>query len=82
MLNRYLAAIAVTSLLMTPAAHAGKKAHPSPVVVTPIPGSIYSRRAIRRARLLIQMQMYELHKARLDRIREAIRRNLPPDLRN
>ena len=47
MLNRYLAAIAVTSLLMTPAARAGKKAHPSPVVARTLPESIYSRRAIR-----------------------------------
>ncbi|MBV9270301.1 MAG: hypothetical protein JO165_04350 [Candidatus Eremiobacteraeota bacterium] len=80
--NRYLALIVVTSLLATPAARAAKKAHPSPVTTAPCAGSLYSRAAVRRARILLQLQMYELRKARLERVREAIRRNLPPDLRN
>lgn len=82
MIDRYLAAMLVTSLLLAPAQAATKKAHPSPVAAAPLASPIYSKRALRRAKLLIQMQMFELRKARLDRVREAIRRNLPPELRN
>ena len=41
---------------------------------------IYSRRALRRARLLIQLRMLELREERLTCVERAIRRNLPPDL--
>jgi hypothetical protein len=46
------------------------------------PGEIYSRRALRRARLLIQMQMLELREQRLECVERAIRRNLPAVLRD
>lgn len=82
MINRYLATILVTSLLSTPAVATAKKAHPSRPVVTPVTGPLYSKRALLRAKLLIQMEMLELRQARLNRVREAVRRNLPPDLRN
>jgi len=83
MLNRYLATMLLTSLLSAPAPAATKKAHPSRAAAIPAANaSLYSKRALRRAKLLLEMQMLELKKARLDRVRDAIRRNLPPDLRN
>jgi len=41
------------------------------------PDEIYSRRALRRARLLIQMRVLELREERLACVERAIRRNLP-----
>lgn len=41
------------------------------------PGEIYSRRALRRARLLIQLRVLELREERLACVERAIRRNLP-----
>jgi hypothetical protein len=40
-----------------------------------------SRRALRHARLLIEMRMLELRDERLECIRRAILRRLPPELR-
>jgi hypothetical protein len=55
---------------------------PSPSATrTPIPGPLLSPRALRRARLLIQMRMLQLRDERLDCVRAAILRRLPPDLR-
>jgi hypothetical protein len=56
-------------------------AHPSPAATPLAPEELYSRRALRRARLLIQMRMLQLRDERLDCVREAILRRLPPDLR-
>jgi hypothetical protein len=62
--------------------------HPTPQV-RPSPGptahaltesQIYSRQALRRARLLIQMRMLQLRDEQLECVREAILRRLPPDL--
>jgi hypothetical protein len=71
------------------AAAAGPSPHPSPhssahasPAATPLtPEELYSRRALRRARLLIQMRMLQLRDERLECVREAILRRLPPDLR-
>jgi hypothetical protein len=38
---------------------------------------LFSRRALRRAKLLIQMRVMEFHEERLECIREALRRQLP-----
>lgn len=45
------------------------------------PEQLFSRRALRRARLLIQMRMLQLRDERLECVREAILRRLAPDLR-
>lgn len=42
---------------------------------------LLSPRALRRARLLIQLRMLELREERLECLRAAILRRLPPDLR-
>ena len=62
-------------------------APPHPVVraiVTPSPlppEALYSRRALRRARLFITLRMMELRDERLDCVRNVILNRLPPDLR-
>ncbi len=45
------------------------------------PDALYSRRALRRARLLIQLRLLELRDARFACLRTAIVRRLPVDLR-
>ena len=60
------------------------KEHPSPEPSAANASSadaLFSRRALRRARLLIQMRMLQLREVRLECAREAILRRLPPDLR-
>jgi hypothetical protein len=54
---------------------------PRPSAATTLPDELFSRRAIRRARLLIQMRMLQLRDERLECVREAILRRLPPELR-
>jgi hypothetical protein len=57
--------------------------------VTPVPSAaprassadaLFSRRAMRNARLLIQMRLLELREERLECVRAAILRRLPADL--
>lgn len=58
------------------------KASPSPhPPATLRPDALLSRRALRHARLLIEMRMLELRDERLECIRRAILRRLPPELR-
>jgi hypothetical protein len=45
------------------------------------PDALFSRRALRRARLLIQMRMFQLRDERLECVREALLRRLPDALR-
>lgn len=56
---------------------------PTPTVRhrAPAPEELYSRRALRRARLIIELRMLQLRKERLECVRRAIIRNLPPELR-
>lgn len=51
---------------------------PSPAPLTP--EEVFSRRALRRAKLLIQMRMLQLRDNRLECVREALRRQLPDAL--
>ncbi len=44
------------------------------------PSALLSRRALRNARLLIQMRLLELRAERLECVRAAILRRLPPEL--
>lgn len=53
-------------------------AEPSPGA--PSPDELFSRRALRRARLLIQMRMMQLRAERLECIRQALLRQLPDAL--
>lgn len=45
------------------------------------PEELYARRALRRARLIIELRLLQLRDERLECVRQAILRNLPPDLR-
>ena len=45
------------------------------------PDELYSRRALQRTRSIIELRLMELQRERLECVREAILRNLPPDLR-
>ncbi len=59
-------------------------AHPTarPSPAAPIsPDALFSRRALRRARLLIQMRMLQFRNERLGCVRAALLRQLPPALR-
>jgi hypothetical protein len=76
---------ALLSLLLagSPGAAAALPPHP---VLSPSPGAaspdvLFSRRALRRARLLIQMRLLQLREERLECVRQAILQQLPPDLR-
>ncbi len=52
----------------------------SPTPATLSPDEIFSRRALRRARLIIQLRMFQLRDERLECVREALLRRLPDAL--
>jgi hypothetical protein len=56
------------------------RATASPSAAPLSPEEVFSRRALRRARLLIQMRMMQLRDERLECVREALRRQLPDAL--
>ncbi len=75
MLDRYRAVLALTSLCLLAAApahrHASHSRHPN--LTPPAAGiEIYSRRALRRARIILQLKLLELHQLQLDRVRRAV----------
>lgn len=85
MLDRYRAALALTSLLALGAAPAySHHRHPArhrPILAAPPAGiELYSRRALRRAKIILQLRLLELHEEELDRVRRAVERHLPIDL--
>ena len=53
---------------------------PSIATPSPDPAALFNHHALRRARLLIEMRLFELRERRLGCVREAIRRRIPPDL--
>ncbi|MBV9056353.1 MAG: hypothetical protein JO351_06910 [Candidatus Eremiobacteraeota bacterium] len=65
--------------LLTAPAIAAPAMTPSPLPSSP--AALYSRRALRRAKLIIQMEMLQLRNERLDCIRAALLRQLPETLR-
>ncbi len=52
---------------------------PSPLPTSP--AALFSRRALRQARLIVQMEMLQLRNQRLDCIRAVLLRRLPEALR-
>jgi hypothetical protein len=84
MLDRYRAALALTSLLSLGAApghHRHPPRHSRPNLAAPSAGiALYSRRALRRAKIILQLRLLELHEEELDRVRRAVERHLPIDL--
>lgn len=76
-LHRVLAALALCFLLT--GSFAGSAAHRARPA--PSPEDLYSRRALRRARLVIELRLLQFRLERLECIRRAILANLPPDLR-
>ena len=84
MLDRYRAVLALTSLLSLGAAHAHHRhpaRHARSNLVAPAPGlELYSRRALRRAKIILQLKLLELREQQLDRVRRAVERHLPIDL--
>lgn len=71
------AAIAFSTAPAKPRAAATPVALPSSLQVD----QLLSKRALRRAKLLIQLRLYELREERLQCVRAAILRRLPWDLR-
>ncbi|MDE2482671.1 MAG: hypothetical protein KGN02_10820 [bacterium] len=76
MFVRYRAEVVLPSLALALglAAHPGAR-HPA---CAPAP-SLYSARALRRARLLLQLRLLELREERLERVREVILHRIPLD---
>ena len=84
MLDRYRAALALTSLLLLGAAsghHRHPARHSRSNLAVPAAGiELYSRRALRRAKIILQLRLLELQQEQLDRVRRAVERHLPIDL--
>ena len=77
-----LALLAILSAAPGSAAAAATPRPAAPASLAPFsPDALYSKRALRRARLLIQMRMLELRNERLECIRAALLRRLPEVLR-
>jgi hypothetical protein len=87
MLFRYRAALALTlaaacSLSASAAQPAGRR-HPRHTAAHAAAapsleaGALYSARALRRARIILQLKLLELRAERLERVRKALERNLP-----
>jgi len=84
MLARYLAALALTLALaasLPAAAHAPRhgRRHRSASTSGISAASLYSSRALRRARTILQLKLLELREERLERVRKAIERRVPID---
>jgi hypothetical protein len=80
MLDRYRAALALTSLCLLAASpgqhrHARHAKHES-LARPPAGIEVYSRRALRRARIILQLELLELHAMQLERVRKAVERAL------
>lgn len=83
---RYRAALALTLALAASLPAAAKpvrhhRAAPRRSVSTLVvsPDELYSRRALRRARIILQLKLMELRMLRLDQVRKALERHMPVD---
>jgi|GEM_PF-1784372 len=80
---RYRAALALTLALAAPlpAFATPRSRHVAlkrpPLSAPPAAAALYSRRALRRARIILQLELLELRAERLERVRKAIERNIP-----
>lgn len=74
---RYLIPLLVTSLTLGTAAHAGQKGRPAPCTVATASVDLYSHRALRRARTLLQLKLLELREERLNLVLDALARHAP-----
>lgn len=83
MLRRYREMLLATWLVILPLAPAlaKDKHHRAAIITAPSPGldpaSLYSPRALRRARLVLQLQLLALRKVRLACARAAVARHFP-----
>jgi hypothetical protein len=81
---RYRAALALTLALaasLPAAARVPRHRHPvaggsGPPVSA---DALYSRRALRRARTILELKLLELRREHLERVRKAIEKNVPVD---
>jgi hypothetical protein len=75
---RYSVALALTLALTGAAARtsARQPAGLTTQLVTPA-AQIYSRRALRRARIILQLKLLELRRERLERVRKALEHHAP-----
>ncbi len=73
---------ALLSILLAARPAASPSPSAAPAASMPLsPDALYSRRALRRAKLLIQMRMLQFREERLECVRAALLRQLPPALR-
>lgn len=87
MLFRYRAVLALTlaaacTLPASAQGAAGRRHHRhtrTHAAGSPEASAIYSARALRRARIILQLKLLELRAERLERVRKALERNLPVD---
>lgn len=86
MAPRYRAALALTLALavcLPAAAHPARKRHGKRRATTPAltlsAGDLFSRRALRRARIILELKLLELRAERLERVRKAIEKHAPLD---
>ena len=82
---RYPAALALTLALAAhpfAGARSAHRRHPARHAAAPYPpsaGDLYSRRALRRARTILELKLLELRKEHLERVRKAIEKHVPID---
>lgn len=72
----------VLLVLVTPMPHPTSPPNRAPskhAIVQPVTGDIFSRRARRRAAIMLRLRWDELRMAQLERVRAAIRRQIPID---
>jgi hypothetical protein len=84
---RYRAALALTLAFCLPVAAAAarpahrqhKHAQSAAISASISAADLYSRRALRRARIILELKLLELRSERLDRVRKAIEKHIPID---
>jgi hypothetical protein len=77
----YILPLTAAIAFSTAAAKPQVRISPAPASASQPLDQLLSKRALRRAKLLIQLRLYELRDERLECVRMAILRRLPADLR-
>jgi len=70
----------VLAAAQAPPLLAAESPAPAPTPAALLPDQLFSRRALRQARIIIQMRMLQLHDERLECVRAALLRRLPEAL--